>query len=163
MPDVVLRATDGRPVDLATEFLGDPTLLFFGYTSCPDICPVHLATIASAMRASGIDHDDIDVVFVTVDPERDTPERIDDFLANFDRRMIGLTGDIADIEAALAALDLPAAVSTGEDPRGGGDLIGHPAQVIGFDAQGRARRVWPFGARRADWVVDLPRIIAEWS
>ena len=163
MPAVVLRTTDGREVDLSTEFLGDPTLLFFGYTSCPDICPVHLATIASAMRESGIGHDVIDVVFITVDPERDTPERIDEFLANFDRRMVGLTGDIADIEAALAALDLPAAVSTGEDPRGGGDLIGHPAQVIGFDAQGRALRVWPFGARRTDWVVDLPRILAEWS
>lgn len=163
LPDVVLTATDGTPVDLRATFLGDPTLLFFGYTSCPDICPVHLATIASAMRESLVGYDQVDVVFVSVDPERDTPERIDAFLANFDRRMIGLTGDRATIADALAQLDLPDPVIEGADPRGGGDLIGHPAQVIGFDAQGRALRVWPFGARRADWVVDLPRIVREWS
>lgn len=163
LPDVELLATDGRPVVPARDLIGRPTLVFFGYTSCPDICPVHLATLSSAMRESRVGHDRVRVVFVTVDPERDTPERIEEFLAHFDRRILGLTGERADIERALAHLDLPPATVDGEDPRGGGDLIGHPAQIIGFDAQGRARRVWPFGARRADWVVDLPRIVAEWS
>jgi protein SCO1 len=163
LPDVTLTATDGTPVPLRETFLGDPTLVFFGYTSCPDICPVHLATIASAMREARIGYDRVDVVFISVDPERDTPERIDEFLAYFDRRIVGLTGDRATIAEALAQLDLPDPVVEGADPRGGGDLIGHPAQVIGFDAQGRALRVWPFGARRSDWIVDLPRIVREWS
>jgi protein SCO1/2 len=145
------------------DLVGRPTLLFFGYTNCPDICPVHLATLTSAMQESRVGHDRVQVVFVTVDPERDTPARIDEFLAHFDRRILGLTGDAATIERALAELDLPPASVDGDDPRGRGDLIGHPAQIIGFDAEGRARRVWPFGARRSDWVVDLPRIVAEWS
>jgi protein SCO1 len=163
LPDVTLHTTDGRPVELAETFLGSPTLLFFGYTSCPDICPVHLASIASAMDSARVGYDALDVVFVSVDPERDTPERIEDFLANFDPRMIGLTGELAVVEDALTQLDLPGPIVEGPDPRGEGDLIGHPAQVIGFDAQGHALRVWPFGARRADWVADLPRIVEEWS
>lgn len=163
LPDVTLLRTDGQPVALAETFAGDPTLLFFGYTSCPDICPIHLATIASAMQATGTTFQDLDVVFVSVDPDRDDPRRIDDYLANFDRGITGLHGDLAAVEEALRRLDLPGPVVEGADPRGEGDLIGHPAQVIGFDADGRAQRVWPFGARRSDWVADLPRILEEWS
>lgn len=163
LPDVTLRTTSGRPFRLDTELTGGPTLLFFGYSSCPDICPVHLASIASAMDQTRTRYDQVRVVFVSVDPERDTPERIDAFLDHFDDRMIGLHAELPVVEEALAQLDLPGPIVEGPDPRGEGDLIGHPAQVIGFDAQGRARRVWPFGTRRSDWVADLPRIVAEWT
>lgn len=163
LPDVTLLDTSGEPVALREEFLGDPTLLFFGYTSCPDICPVHLAAIASAMDTAGVSYDDLDVVFVSVDPERDTPERIDAYLDNFSDRTIGLHEQLPVVEEALSQLDLPGPLVEGPDPRGEGDLIGHPAQVIGFDADGNARRVWPFGVRRSDWVADLPRIVEEWS
>jgi protein SCO1 len=163
LPDVTLDDTEGQPVNLADDLGGDPTLLFFGYTSCPDICPIHLAAIASAMDASGVSYDDLDVVFVSVDPDRDTPERIDEYLANFSTRMLGLHAELDVVEVALEDLDLGGPVVEGPDPRGEGDLIGHPAQVIGFDADGQARRVWPFGARRSDWVSDLPRIVEEWS
>jgi protein SCO1 len=108
-------------------------------------------------------YDRLQVVFVSVDPERDTPERIEEFLGYFDRRMLGLHGDLDVIITALAELDLPGPIVEGPDPRGEGDLIGHPAQVIGFDAHGNARRVWPFGTRRADWVSDIPRIVDQWS
>lgn len=163
LPDVTLLTTSGRPFRLDAELTGGPTLLFFGYSSCPDICPVHLASIASAMEQTRTRYDQVRVVFVSVDPERDTPERIDTFLDHFDDRMIGLYAELPVVEEALAQLDLPGPIVEGPDPRGEGDLIGHPAQVIGFDAQGRARRVWPFGTRRSDWVADLPRIVAEWS
>ena len=163
MPDTVLLDTDGERVALSDATAGTPTLLFFGYTHCPDICPVHMAAIAAAMRDSGVTTDQLDVVFVSVDPERDTPERIDEWLAHFDRRFLGLHGDLDVVEAALAELDLPGPVVEGPDPRGEGDLIGHPAQVIGFDASGQALRVWPFGARRADWINDLPLIVEQWS
>lgn len=163
MPEVTLRDVDGDPVVLSEAFAGDPTLLFFGYTSCPDICPIHLAAIASAMDQADVTFGQIDVVFVSVDPDRDTPERIEEYLANFDPDMTGLRGDLDAVTDSLAQLDLPGPVVEGADPRGDGELIGHPAQVIGFDADGRARRVWPFGTRRADWVADLPRIVEEWS
>lgn len=163
MPAVTLLDTDDRPVPLAQRTAGSPTLLFFGYTSCPDICPVHLSAIASAMTDAGVGTDDIDVVFVSVDPERDTPERIEEWIGYFDRSFLGLHGDIEVVAEALAALDLPGPIVEGPDPRGEGDLIGHPAQVIGFDADGQARRVWPFGTRRADWISDLPLIVEQWS
>jgi protein SCO1 len=163
LPDVTLQTGSGAPFELATELLGTPTLLFFGYSSCPDICPIHLAAIASAMEQTRTRYDRLQVVFVSVDPERDTPERIEEFLGYFDRRMLGLHGDLDVIITALAELDLPGPIVEGPDPRGEGDLIGHPAQVIGFDAQGNARRVWPFGTRRADWVSDIPRIVDQWS
>ncbi|MEX0869666.1 MAG: SCO family protein [Nitriliruptoraceae bacterium] len=163
LPSVTLARTDGTPFVLPDDALGTPTLLYFGYTSCPDICPIHLAAISSAMATTGVSFDELDVLFVSVDPARDTPERIDEYLANFDRRITGLHGDLATVSDAIAQLDLPGPVVEGPDPRGDGDLVGHPAHVIGFDAAGAGRRVWPFGARRADWVDDLPRVIEEWS
>lgn len=163
MPDVTLTDVDGAEVALADDLAGRPVLLFFGYTSCPDICPIHLRTIASSMDVLGVSTEQIQVVFVSVDPERDTPERIAEFTTAFDRRFLGLRGDLDVVEEALTELDLPGPVVEGPDPRGEGDLIGHPAQVIGFDHEGVARRVWPFGVRRADWVEDLPRILAEWT
>ncbi len=163
IPEGTFTTTDGRTVELGEAFLGTPTLLFFGYSHCPDICPIHLAAIASAMDTAGVTYEELDVVFVSVDPERDTPERIDAFLANFDPRMQGLHADVEVVAEALGQLQLSGPVVEGEDPRGEGDLIGHPAQVLGFDADGNIRRVWPFGARRSDWVADLPRVVEEWS
>lgn len=163
LPDVTLSATDGTPVRLAEAFNGTPTLVFFGYTSCPDICPVHLAALTSSMQSVRVGFDVVDVVFVSVDPERDTPERIDKFLAYFDSRITGLyTADESLLLDALAELDLGGPIIEGPDPRGEGNLIGHPAQVIGFDSDGIARRVWPFGVRRSDWVNDLPLIASNW-
>src|SRR6056297_1299668 len=163
MPAVTLLDTDDRPVALAERTDGTPTLLFFGYTNCPDICPIHLSAIASAMTDVGVGTDELDVVFVSVDPERDTPERIEEWIGYFDRNFLGLHGDLEVVAEALAALDLPGPIVEGPDPRGEGDLIGHPAQVIGFDASGQAQRVWPFGTRRADWISDLPLIVEQWS
>lgn len=162
LPDVTLTDVDGDEVALAEDLAGQPVLLFFGYTSCPDICPIHLRTIASAMEVLGVSTQQVRVVFVSVDPERDSADRIREFTTAFNRSFIGLRGDLEVVEDALAQLDLPGPVVEGDNPRGG-DLIGHPAQVIGFDHQGVARRVWPFGARRADWVEDLPRILEEWT
>lgn len=162
LPDVTLQGTDGQDVALS-DFAGKPTLLFFGYTSCPDICPIHLATIASAMSTMGVSREELDLVFVSVDPERDTPERIEDFVTSWEVPFTGLRGDLEVVQQALDALDLPGPVVEGADPRGDGELIGHPAQVIGFDADGVAQRVWPFGARRADWVNDIPRILDDWT
>jgi protein SCO1 len=164
MPDVTLADTEGQPFDLAAETAGTPTLLFFGYASCPDICPIHLRTLADAMGKAGVSTEQVQVVFVSVDPERDTPERIAQYLIDLKAAsFVGLHGDVETVGEALAALRLPGPVVEGPDPRGEGDLIGHPAQVIGFDADGEARRAWPFGARRSDWVADLPRIVDEWS
>jgi protein SCO1 len=163
LPDVTLTDVDGEQIALAEDLVGDPVLLFFGYTSCPDICPIQLRTITSSMDSLGVSTQQIQVVFVSVDPARDTAERVREYTDAFDRDILGLRGEIDVIEDALGQLDLPGPVVEGVDPRDEGELIGHPAQVIGFDADGVAQRVWPFGTRRVDWIEDLPRILEEWT
>jgi protein SCO1/2 len=159
LPHLVLTDTDGQPFDLRAQTLGDPTLLFFGYTHCPDICPIHMATIARAMERTGVTTDDVDVVFVTNDPARDTPDVLGAFLERFDPGFIGLTGDLETIVAGMADLGLPPPefIETDEE---GVYWVGHPAQVIAFDADGRADIVYPFGVELPGWTADLPKLIA---
>src|SRR5690625_863274 len=94
VPDLVMEDQWGETFDLRAETAGEPLLLFFGYTHCPDICPVHLAGIANALDEAGVSGDAIDVVFVSVDPERDDQERVRTFLDHFSSSFVGLTGDM---------------------------------------------------------------------
>lgn len=93
---------DGRPVTDA-DFRGRPLLVYFGLTYCPDICPTDLAVIAETMGQLGPAADGVQALFVTVDPERDTPAQLRDYTALFDRRIRGLTGDAKAIAAAARA------------------------------------------------------------
>jgi protein SCO1/2 len=90
--EFVLTDTEGEPFDFVEETEGKLTLLYFGYVNCPDICPVHLAQIAEVFSQHPEVARESEVVFVSVDPDRDTPDVIRDFLDNFDSRFIGLTG-----------------------------------------------------------------------
>ena len=158
MPDLTLTDTSGATYDLRARTAGMPTLLFFGYTHCPDVCPVHMANIARALHVTGLEAGvDLEVVFVTVDPERDTPARLAAFLGNFDPRFVGLTGPLDEITDAITGLGLAPPVK--EDPLpGGGYTVGHPAQVLAYDAGGRSQMVYPFGVRASAWAHDLPKI-----
>ncbi|MBN9525012.1 MAG: SCO family protein [Alphaproteobacteria bacterium] len=93
---------DGRPVTDA-DFRGRPLLVYFGLTYCPDICPTDLAVIAETMGQLGPAADGVQALFVTVDPERDTPAQLRDYTALFDRRIRGLTGDVKAVAAAARA------------------------------------------------------------
>ncbi len=93
---------DGRAVTDA-DFRGRPMLVYFGLTYCPDICPTDLAVIAEAMADLGPAADRFQPLFITIDPERDTPEQLRDYMGLFDRRIRGLTGDIKAIAAAARA------------------------------------------------------------
>ncbi len=161
MPDIVLTDTDGEPYDLRAESEGRVTLLYFGYLNCPDACPIHMAVLdhtfeqlAPDVRAS------IDVVFVTTDPERDSPADLGAFLDRFDPDFVGLTGSADDLRDAQVAAGVPVAVVEPADADGE-YLVGHATQVVVFDADGVARRVYPFGVRQSDWLADLPRLVAE--
>jgi cytochrome oxidase Cu insertion factor (SCO1/SenC/PrrC family) len=100
--DFVLSDTNGHEINLAA-FHGKWALLFFGFTNCPDVCPTALLNISNTLKAMGPAADALQPVFVTIDPERDTPSVLKDYLANFDPRIIGLTGTPAQI-AAMAKL-----------------------------------------------------------
>lgn len=143
MPDVTLTDTHGRPYSLAEDATKPVTLIFFMYTHCPDVCPTTLADIAAALRR--IDPDDrskVDVIAITTDPARDTPGVMADFLAQFDPSFTGLTGDLAEIEKAAAALGIALTGQT-KLPSGGYE-VGHGAQIIGFAPTGAV--VWSEGS-----------------
>lgn len=159
MPDVVLTDTDGRPYDLRAESDGRVTLLYFGYLNCPDACPIHMAVLDHTFEQLAPDvRESIDVVFVTTDPARDTPDDLGDFLDRFDPEFIGLTGSVDDLRDTQVAAGVPVAVVEPADDDGE-YLVGHATQVVVFDADGIARRVYPFGVRQSDWLADLPRLV----
>ena len=157
-PDLVLVDTDGRPFDVREQTEGFVTLLFFGYTHCPDVCPVQMATLGAAFEDLSPElRGHIKVVFVSTDPERDTPERLRSWLNAFDKSFVGLSGPIERINEALSTMMLPGVA--GLPPQGDEDpLIGHPAAVLAFGFDGLARIRYGFGVRRADWAHDLALI-----
>lgn len=156
-PGFVLTTTRGLPFDFRAETHGTFTLLFFGYTHCPDICPVHMANIAAVLQKLPPQlARQVTVVMVTVDPERDTPERLRAWLDGFDRSFIGLTGTLESINAAQRSLNLPPAVRQGEGPD---YLVGHAAYVIAFTPDDSARVLYPSGTRQSDWAHDLPILL----
>jgi protein SCO1/2 len=159
-PDLSLTDTDGEEFDLRADTDGYLTLVFFGYTYCPDVCPVHMASLGAVFDDLLPEvRDRTKVIFVSTDPERDTSERLRSWLDNFDPSFIGVRGSIDDINAALKTMMLPGvAVMPGE--HGAEPMIGHPAAVLAFSPDGLARVRYPFGVRQSDWAHDLPLLAA---
>jgi protein SCO1 len=131
MPEISLTDTSGRPYNLATTPSKPVTLLFFGYTHCPDVCIAVLSDVSLALqRMTPADRDQIQLVFVTTDPARDQEKQIRHYLDRFNASFVGLTGPLSTIKRA--------ATQVGVDIQGmkklpsGGYEVGHSAQVIGF-------------------------------
>jgi protein SCO1/2 len=160
MPDADFVDTAGQPFDLRAAMADKPTLLYFGYTHCPDICPVHLANIAQALRDSTVRPEQLNVVLVTTDPARDTPEVLGDYVHRFDPSFIGLSAPQEEVDRVVVDLGLPKPVLE-KQPGSDEYTVGHPGQVLAFDRQGRARLAYPFGTRQSQWVEDLPGIATE--
>lgn len=165
-PEFTLTDTAGRPYDFAAETSGRLTLLFFGYTSCPDVCPIHMATLSAALDQPGMPEPI--VVFVTTDPARDTPERLRSWLDTFGTDFVGLTGSPEQIAAAEDAAGVARSVSAtadGAPPEPGSDdyEAGHAAQIVAYTPDDLSHVQYPFGVRRQDWEADLPRLLDTWS
>jgi protein SCO1/2 len=160
--DFTLPDTEGRPFDFQAETDGRLTLLFFGYTSCPDICPIHMATLALALDELGLEaREQVDVVFVSVDPERDTPEQIRAWLDGFDEDFIGLRGAEQEIAGILAQYNYPAPEREGPDAEGErtGYLMSHPAIVYAYTPDNLGRGMYGSGTSKATWVHDLRKML----
>ncbi len=160
-PDFVLTTTDGKPFDFRKQTDGKVTLLFFGYTHCPDVCPVHLTNIAAALKKLSPEvNNAITVVFVTTDPVRDTPAVIRSWLDHFDPRFIGLTGDSTALIAAISQLPF-GKPSIERIPGDTAYYVGHPATVLAYTRDNLAHVVYPFGIRQQDWARDLPLLVSQ--
>lgn len=123
---------DGERVTEA-DFAGRPTVIFFGFTHCPDVCPTTLFEMTSWLERLGDDAQALNVAFVTVDPERDTPEVLSRYLSAFDERILGLTGQPEDVAAALEAYRVYARKVETDD---GGYTMDHTASVYLMDSEG---------------------------
>ncbi|WP_336031507.1 SCO family protein [Geodermatophilus sp. FMUSA9-8] len=150
-PEFALTSQDGAAFDFAAETGGQPTLLFFGYANCPDVCPTTMADVAIALRSVPEDvAARTRVVFVTTDPARDTPEFLGEYLARFDgdlpTRFVGLTGSQADVEAAQAAAEVPLA-------EGEGTM--HATSLLLYGADDTARVMFSAGDTAQEIAEDL--------
>lgn len=125
--------TNGQPVT-DKSLLGKPTAIFFGFTYCPEVCPTTMAEMTAWLKALGPDADRLNVVFVSVDPERDTPEQLKLYLSNFDRRIQGFTGTPEAVAKTAKAYRIYyQKVATD----GGGYTLDHSSAIYLFDAKGR--------------------------
>ncbi|MBI5264515.1 MAG: SCO family protein [Bradyrhizobium sp.] len=135
---------------------GRPTLIFFGYTHCPDVCPTALFEISEVMRAMGGDADRVNAYFVSVDPDRDTPAVMKDYLSSFDPHLKGLSGDQAAVAKVLSSYRVYARKVPGKD---GDYTMDHTALIYLMDRDGRF--VAPFSLKRSaeEAAADLKRYL----
>lgn len=158
-PDLVLTDTHGKKYDLRAQTKGKPTLIYFGYTNCPDACPLTMSNIALAKRAlPKADQGKLEVVFVTTDPERDTPASLGSWLKAQDPGFIGLTGDFPTIQAGARQIGI------GIDPprkeKDGTVVSMHGAQVIAFSPKtDKGYVLYGEDTTADDYTKDLPKII----
>ena len=159
-PKFVLTDTSGAPFDFRQKTEGYITLLFFGYTNCPDECPMHMANLGAALKKLPASvADQVKLVFVTTDPARDSPAVVRRWLDSFDRHFIGLTGTEWAIEAVERAAGVPLPTKTGSAKGGYG--LAHANFVVAYTKDNFAHLVYPGGVSQADWVHDLPLLINE--
>ena len=146
---------NARPIT-DQDVKGKPFLVFFGFTHCPDVCPTALFEVSEILRALGPDGDRVAALFVTVDPERDTPAKLKDYLSSFDPRLVGATGD----PAAIRAMERAYRVYAKKVPLdAGGYTMDHTAIVYLMDKEGRF--VAPFNIKRRpeEAATDLRRYL----
>lgn len=160
-PKIVLTDTSGSSFDFLARTRGYVTLLFFGYTHCPDMCPLQMHMIAEALKqVPAASAKQFKVVFVTTDPGRDTSQVLRTYLDGFDKTFIGLTGTQAAVDAAQTAAHLPVATKSAVRPDGNYD-VGHAAFVVAYSKDGFAHVIYPIGVKLQDWVHDLPELAAD--
>jgi protein SCO1 len=143
-PEVTLEDTAGDPYNLATETKDEVTLVYFGYTHCPDLCPLNMATVAAALRMlPSAERSRVKVVFVTTDPNRDTPSVIRTWLDHFDESFIGLTGTISQIQQTEAATGIPLSFAEHTTEAGASYTVVHAGYILVYTQDNRAHLEFP--------------------
>lgn len=156
--DFSLTDHNGKPRTLA-DFKGKAVVVFFGFTQCPDVCPTTMLEMANVMKTLGPDADKVQVLFVTVDPERDTAELLKQYVPAFDPRFLGLRGDLAETEKTAKEFKVFYQKVPGKTP--GSYTIDHTAGSYVFDTQGRIRLFIRHGQGTEPIAHDLKILLAE--
>ncbi|MEU8891093.1 SCO family protein [Streptomyces sp. NPDC048442] len=159
-PNLVLKDTNGKEYDLREATKGKPTLIYFGYTHCPDVCPLTMSNIAAAYKKlPKADQEKLQVVFVTTDPKRDTPKELGKWLKGAGSPdFIGLTGDFPTIQAGARQLGVSIEPSTTD--KDGNVTSMHTKQVIAFSPKTDAGYLlYTDQATADDYTADLPKIV----
>jgi protein SCO1/2 len=155
-----LTDNDGQPYSLVDDTDKPLTLVFFGYINCPDICGAVMSSLASAMtRLDASDRDDVDVVFVTTDPSRDTESALTKYLAGYDPAFVGLTGDIDTI--TQIAMPLGVGVEKGQKLPSGGYDVTHGSTITGIDGDDEGTVYWSEDTSSAQFAADIHTLLNE--
>jgi protein SCO1 len=155
-PGLELTGVGGSSVSLA-DFPGNVVLLYFGYTFCPDVCPATMSELRRVQEA--VRDDDLQVVFVSVDPGRDTPEIAHAYAAGFHPEFIGVSGTPEEIAAAATAWGV--FYEVGEPDESGNYAVDHTARVFAVDKAGRYRLSYPFATAPEDIAADMEILLEE--
>jgi len=155
-PELGLAGSDGKPLELG-RYRGKVVALGFGYTSCPEICPTTLSRLAKARKSLGAAGRDLQVIYVTVDPERDDAKRMRAFLGNFDATFVGGTGTPAQLAKVYRDYGVTAVKHPGRTPGTYG--MEHSSFVYLIDREGRIRAMVPYGEPPEDVAHDAALLL----
>ncbi|MDN0084312.1 SCO family protein [Crenobacter sp. SG2305] len=153
--DFTLTDQTGKSRSLS-DYKGKVVALFFGYTHCPDVCPTTMFEFANAMKQLGAGAKNVQVLFVTVDPERDTPAVLAGYVPHFDPSFVGLTGNPGQIEKVTSQFKI---VAQKQPTEGGGYTVDHSAGSYLFDREGRLRAYEPYGAPAGQLANDIQLLL----
>jgi protein SCO1/2 len=153
-PDFSLRGSDATELKLS-RYRGKVVVLAFGFSSCPDVCPVTLAVLADARKKLGAEGSDLQVIYVTVDPETDDAKLLRDYLAAFDPTFVGGTGEPEQLAAVRSSYGIFAKAREGESG------FSHSSYTYLIDREGKLRALMPFGHASDDYVHDVRILLKQ--
>ncbi len=153
VPELIFTRSDGTTFTTA-DTLGRTSLFYFGYTHCPEVCPVTLSNLMQVRRMLGADAAKVDMYFITLDPARDTTEQMRTYVANFPG-VVGLTGSDSDLSRAQTAFNV---VAVRRDMGNGDYMLDHTAAIFLVNPAGQIQLAYPYGTAAEDIVADLQRL-----
>jgi protein SCO1/2 len=155
-PEFSLQGSNGKPLKLS-DYRGKVVILGFGFTSCPDVCPTTLGVLGQAHKKLGAQGEDVQVIYITVDPERDSAERMHTYLNAFDPSFIGGTGSAEQ----LAAVRKEYGIQANRKQYGENYTYGHSSFIYLIDRKGLLRALMPYGHSPEDYVHDAKLLLAQ--
>ncbi len=157
-PEIILQAAGGKEVSLS-DFQGKLVLIFFGYTTCPDVCPITLAEMKNVFEELGPKAENVQVLFITVDPQRDSPERMAEYVSAFHPDFIGLSGSDDQLAKVWSGYGVFRQINQANSATG--YLVDHSARTYLIDQQGNMRLTYVYGTPVDDIVSDLRALLKE--